>query len=77
MGFPGVVVGVLDEEGHINLTRMKTLMALCEGMAVTFHRAFDLCLNPHVALQQPHRSGRGERAYIGSAASRKRINIIA
>lgn len=52
MGFPGVVVGVLDEEGHIDLTRMKTLMALCEGMAVTFHRAFDLCLNPHVALQQ-------------------------
>lgn len=52
MGFPGVVIGVLDEEGHIDLSRMKTLMALCGGMEVTFHRAFDLCLNPYLALQQ-------------------------
>ncbi|QTF08138.1 copper homeostasis protein CutC [Brenneria izadpanahii] len=52
MGFPGVVVGILDAEGHIDLSRMKEIMALSQGMAVTFHRAFDLCLNPHVALQQ-------------------------
>lgn len=52
MGFPGVVFGVLDEEGHIDTVRMKKLMALCDGMAVTFHRAFDLCLNPYLALKQ-------------------------
>ncbi|QOL14517.1 copper homeostasis protein CutC [Dickeya dianthicola] len=52
MGFPGLVVGILDEEGHIDLTRMKQVMARCEGMAVTFHRAFDMCLNPRLALNQ-------------------------
>ncbi|WJV55628.1 copper homeostasis protein CutC [Pectobacteriaceae bacterium CE90] len=52
MGFPGVVVGVLDEEGHIDLPRMKKIMSRCDGMAVTFHRAFDMSLNPRLALDQ-------------------------
>ncbi len=52
LGFPGVVVGMLDVDGHINMARMQQVMALCEGMAVTFHRAFDLCHSPLMALQQ-------------------------
>ncbi|MEQ9886270.1 copper homeostasis protein CutC [Pectobacterium zantedeschiae] len=52
MGFPGVVVGVLNEEGHIDLPKMREIMAVAQGMAVTFHRAFDMCLNPYVALEQ-------------------------
>lgn len=52
MGFPGVVLGILDAEGHIDLPRMSEIMSLSEGLEVTFHRAFDMCLNPHVALQQ-------------------------
>ncbi|WP_034915451.1 copper homeostasis protein CutC [Erwinia sp. 9145] len=52
LGFPGLVVGVLDIDGHIDMPRMKQIMALCEGMAVTFHRAFDLCHNPLTALSQ-------------------------
>lgn len=52
LGFPGVVVGLLDAEGHIELVRMREIMALCSGMAVTFHRAFDMCLNPLTALDQ-------------------------
>lgn len=51
-GFPGVVVGILDRDGHIDIVRMKQVMTLCEGMAVTFHRAFDLCHSPLMALQQ-------------------------
>ncbi|NDL62573.1 copper homeostasis protein CutC [Acerihabitans arboris] len=51
-GFPGVVVGVLDQEGHIDLPRMRRIMAQCAGVAVTFHRAFDMCINPYQALQQ-------------------------
>ena len=43
---------MLDEEGHIDLPRMREVMKLCEGMAVTFHRAFDMCQNPMVALEQ-------------------------
>ncbi|MCX8956243.1 copper homeostasis protein CutC [Erwinia psidii] len=52
LGFTGLVVGALDEDGHIDLTRMRQVMSLCEGMAVTFHRAFDLCHNPLIALRQ-------------------------
>ncbi|MBI6547284.1 copper homeostasis protein CutC [Xenorhabdus lircayensis] len=52
MGFPGVVFGVLNEEGHIDRLRMRQLMSLSGNMAVTFHRAFDMCFSPHVALQQ-------------------------
>lgn len=50
--FPGLVLGLLDADGHIDLPRMQQLMALCEGMAVTFHRAFDLCHSPLIALEQ-------------------------
>lgn len=52
LGFPGIVVGLLDTEGHIEMARMREIMALSEGMAVTFHRAFDMCLNPLAALEQ-------------------------
>ncbi|MBC8953149.1 copper homeostasis protein CutC [Xenorhabdus sp. PB62.4] len=52
MGFPGIVFGVLNEEGHIDWLRMRQLMSLSGNMAVTFHRAFDMCLNPYAALQQ-------------------------
>ncbi|CDG21474.1 Copper homeostasis protein CutC [Xenorhabdus poinarii G6] len=52
MGFPGVVFGILTEEGHIDRLRMRQLMSLSGNMAVTFHRAFDMCFNPHVALDQ-------------------------
>ncbi|MBF1994194.1 copper homeostasis protein CutC [Serratia symbiotica] len=52
MGFPGVVVGMLDEEGHIDLPRMREVMQLSGNMAVTFHRAFDMCQNPMLAFEQ-------------------------
>jgi len=52
LGFAGVVVGMLDSEGHIDLPRMREVMKLSEGMAVTFHRAFDMCQSPLVALEQ-------------------------
>ncbi|WP_380177590.1 copper homeostasis protein CutC [Kalamiella sp. sgz302252] len=52
LGFPGLVVGILDVDGHIDIPRMQQIMALCDGMAVTFHRAFDLCHSPLTALQQ-------------------------
>lgn len=51
-GFPGLAIGLLDIDGHIDLVRMQQVMALCEGMEVTFHRAFDLCHSPLMALEQ-------------------------
>lgn len=52
MGFPGVVIGMLDQDGHIDIVRMEQLMQLTGNMAVTFHRAFDLCHSPKRAYQE-------------------------
>lgn len=52
MGFPGLVVGMLDEDAHIDRARMRQIMALCDGLQVTFHRAFDLCHSPNRALEE-------------------------
>lgn len=45
LGFPGLVTGLLDEEGNVDVPRMRQVMAAAKGMAVTFHRAFDMCKN--------------------------------
>lgn len=52
LGFPGVVIGMLDEDAHIDMVKMSQIMALCGEMAVTFHRAFDLCHSPKRALDE-------------------------
>lgn len=52
LGFPGAVVGILDTEGHIDLPRMRELLREAGSMAITFHRAFDMCVSPMVALTQ-------------------------
>lgn len=50
LGFPGLVIGILNEEGEVDKPRMKQVMDACEGMSVTFHRAFDMCRSPQQAL---------------------------
>ena len=52
LGFPGLVIGVLDEDGNIDLPRMRQVMRAARGMVVTFHRAFDVCINPFEAMEQ-------------------------
>jgi copper homeostasis protein len=46
LGFPGLVIGLLNEDGHIDMPRMRRIMTAAKGMAVTFHRAFDMCKEP-------------------------------
>lgn len=48
-GFPGLVVGALSVDGEIDVPRMKRIMQAASGMAVTFHRAFDMCRDPRAA----------------------------
>ncbi|CAA2930394.1 copper homeostasis protein CutC [Arsenophonus endosymbiont of Bemisia tabaci] len=54
LGFPGVVYGILnrEEHGHIDIRRMRILKALSGDMAITFHRAFDVCISPKQAYVQ-------------------------
>ena len=48
----GFVFGALTPEGDIDLPAMQRLMQAAQGMPVTFHRAFDRCRDPFLALEQ-------------------------
>lgn len=49
-GADGVAIGALTEDGCVDVTAMKRLLKHCEGMSVTFHRAFDDCVDQFAAL---------------------------
>ena len=49
LGFPGMVIGVLDADGRVDRARMKKIMAAAGTLAVTFHRAFDMCADSRQA----------------------------
>jgi copper homeostasis protein len=57
LGFPGVVIGLLLADGNIDLERTSELVALAENMQVTFHRAFDRCLDPIKGLEDIIQTG--------------------
>ena len=52
LGVDGVVFGALTAEGDVDMEFMRQLMKEAEGMSVTFHRAFDVCRDPFLALEQ-------------------------
>ncbi len=48
----GVVVGALTPDGDVDLDFCRACVAEAGGMSLTFHRAFDLCRDRHLALEQ-------------------------
>ena len=50
-GADGVVFGCLTPEGELDMPAMERLMKAAEGMAVTFHRAFDYVKDPKQVLE--------------------------
>lgn len=52
LGVDGVVFGALTALGDVDMEFMQRLMAEAEGLSVTFHRAFDVCRDPFLALEQ-------------------------
>lgn len=47
----GVVLGVLDADGEVDVSRCRALMDAARGLSVTFHRAFDFARDPERALE--------------------------
>jgi copper homeostasis protein len=48
----GVVIGLLNRDGSIDVKRTTKLVELAYPMEVTFHRAFDRCKDPFEVLEQ-------------------------
>ncbi|MGZ3938832.1 MAG: copper homeostasis protein CutC, partial [Flavisolibacter sp.] len=46
LGCDGVVIGLLKKDGRIDIKRSSTLIELAYPLEVTFHRAFDRCVDP-------------------------------
>jgi copper homeostasis protein len=51
-GVEGVVIGILDEDGNLDVKKMQELLQEAGDLNVTLHRAFDMCRDPYEALEQ-------------------------
>jgi copper homeostasis protein len=51
-GCDGLVIGLLDKGGSIDLKRTSQLIELAYPLEVSFHRAFDRCKDPFEAMEQ-------------------------
>jgi copper homeostasis protein len=52
LGCDGVVIGLLNMDGTIDVARTAELVELAYPMGVTFHRAFDRCRDAFEALEE-------------------------
>ena len=57
LGAQGVVIGILQPDGSLDMNKMKELMQEAGDMSVTLHRAFDVCRDPFEALEQAKELG--------------------
>lgn len=52
LGFKGAVIGLLNADGSIDIKRTSILVEAAGTMEISFHRAFDRCKDPLIALEQ-------------------------
>lgn len=48
----GLVIGLLNSDGTIDVKRTAKLIDTAYPLGITFHRAFDRCLDPFAAIEQ-------------------------
>ena len=52
LGCDGVVIGLLDIAGHVDLAGCRVLIEAAGGLDVTFHRAFDVVADRTTAMER-------------------------
>jgi len=52
LGCDGVVIGLLNSNGSIDIKRTAALVEAAYPLGITFHRAFDRCRDPFEAMEQ-------------------------
>ena len=52
LGYDGVVIGLLNADGTIDIKRTARLIKEAYPLGITFHRAFDRCKDPFEAMEQ-------------------------
>ena len=52
LGCDGVVIGLLKKDGNIDIEKTRALVEAAYPMEVTFHRAFDRCIDPVKGLEE-------------------------
>src|SRR5579863_175738 len=57
LGADGIVAGVLDLNGNVDVKRMRALVDLARPLTVTFHRAFDMTADIFRALEDACAAG--------------------
>jgi len=70
-GVQGVVIGFLLANGEIDKKLTQQFIELAQPMKVTFHRAFDMCKNPILALEELKELGIDYILTSGQAATAK------
>jgi copper homeostasis protein len=68
LGADGVVLGVLDEQAHVDVARTHALVELAAPLPVTFHRAIDMTPDPRAAVESVICAGARRILTSGGAA---------